>query len=276
MFATVVIVLPSVYTGGQVHATHNSSTKIFDFHSTSITHTSVLAWYTDVRHEVKPITSGYRLGLSYNLIQTNPGVPRPCLPNTSHQLESFRHTLHKWSKNAYEEYSDLMAYILGQEYSVADLKQGARCLKGADAQLVANLRGVAKEEGFIMLLANLEQHVTGQSTDDYGFFGYGYKRRRHDYGYSGYGYMRRRHWYDDFADDIDYDGLSTPDMGEIENTSCSVSNVVDLDGYYFNSGSSIPVDEESLIPKDPFEGADPDDREGDVSFFDPHFSVGRR
>ncbi|KAG6805401.1 hypothetical protein H0H93_004866, partial [Arthromyces matolae] len=72
MFATAIIVLPSLYTGGEVHVSHSSTTKVLDFASHSLLSTALLAWYTDVVHEVKPLKSGYRLALSYNLIHTVP------------------------------------------------------------------------------------------------------------------------------------------------------------------------------------------------------------
>lgn len=71
MFATIIIVLLSSYSGGQVHVSHSASSHLYDLAPSSASATSVLAWYTDVIHEVKPITSGYCLALSYNLIHTS-------------------------------------------------------------------------------------------------------------------------------------------------------------------------------------------------------------
>lgn len=64
MFATIIVILPSMYTGGEVHVSHSSSYEVFDFAAQSLLSTVALAWYTDVFHEVKPVTSGYRLALS--------------------------------------------------------------------------------------------------------------------------------------------------------------------------------------------------------------------
>jgi hypothetical protein len=140
MFATIVVILPSAYTGGQVVVSHASTSRTIDFSEDSLHATSVLAWYTDVKHEVKAVTSGYRLALSYNLIHTAPpNVPRPTLPNTSASAEVLRHILRKWRADKYESESDqrLMAYLLDHEYSTHDLQQGGVSLKGADAQRVA-------------------------------------------------------------------------------------------------------------------------------------------
>lgn len=49
MFATIIIILPLLYTGGEVDAKHGSVTETFQFPPFS---TSALAWYTEVMHEV--------------------------------------------------------------------------------------------------------------------------------------------------------------------------------------------------------------------------------
>lgn len=163
MFATMVVVLPSHYTGGEVVVSHGPSNKIFNLAPSSMFTTSVLAWYTDVMHEVKPITSGYRLALSYNLIHTSPGIPRPTLPNMHTAVTYLREVLRKWSKGAYdanaEGETDMFAYILEHKYSNLNLRIGA--LKGQDAHLISHLRGVASDLGFVVCLANLEYTVTG-------------------------------------------------------------------------------------------------------------------
>jgi hypothetical protein len=249
MFATVVILLPSPYSGGQVHVSHASSTKILDMAPTSLLSTSVLAWYTDVRHEVKPITSGYRLALSYNLIHTSRGVPKPSLPDMNTALKYLRHVLCKWRKGAYEIDADrdIIAYLLKHEYSEANLAFGAKTLKGEDAHKIANLRIVAEELGYMVCLAKLSYHVTGVADDDFGYRDRGWKRGR--YGYSSYDH------------DDDDDG-EVPSMMEVTETTLKVTNLVDLEGHLLlGQHTALPVDEHNLIPKDPFEDVEPDDKD---------------
>jgi hypothetical protein len=79
MFATVVVVLPSELTGGDIHVSQNGDTGVHDTSENSAFETEFLAWYTDVTHEVREITSGYRLALSYHLINTSPDIsPHTC------------------------------------------------------------------------------------------------------------------------------------------------------------------------------------------------------
>ena len=247
MFATVIILLPSPYSGGEVHVSHASSTKILDMAPTSLLSTSVLAWYTDVRHEVKPITSGYRLALSYNLIHTSPKVPKPSLPDMNTALTHLRHVLRKWRKGAYtiDADRDMVAYLLKHEYSAANLAFGAKTLKGEDAHKIANLRIVADELGFMVCLANLSYKVIGVADDDFGYRDRGWKRGR--YGYDSY-------------DDDDDGGV--PSMIEVTEKTLGVSNLVDLEGnMLLGQNTTLPIDEHNLIPKDPFEDVDPDDQD---------------
>ena len=239
MFATVIVILPSAYTGGQVIVSHASSSRTIDFSEDSLHATSILAWYTDVRHEVKPVTSGYRLALSYNLIHVAPpNVPRPSLPDTSSSAELLRHTLRKWQAKKYEGESDqrLMAYLLDHEYSTHDLGQGSTSLKGADAQRVALLRPIAEDLGFMLGLASLEHNVSGCAEDN------------------GGGYYNRGRW-----DDEDEDEDETPGMLEVTEKSTKISGLVDLNGVPLLSVGEIHLEDDCIIPKDPFEDETPDD-----------------
>ncbi|KAK0500963.1 hypothetical protein EDD18DRAFT_1348400 [Armillaria luteobubalina] len=71
MLATIVVILPSRYEGGEVEVSHAGSSRhpTFDFVSQSQSSTTVLAWYTDVHPEIKRVTSGYRLAPMYNDIR---------------------------------------------------------------------------------------------------------------------------------------------------------------------------------------------------------------
>lgn len=53
MFATIVVVPPSKFKGGSLHVSHGSLSTVYDCSPKSLTETNVLAWYTDVMHEVK-------------------------------------------------------------------------------------------------------------------------------------------------------------------------------------------------------------------------------
>ena len=121
-----IIFLPSRYTGGEIHLTHASKTQVIDFSASSLTSTAVLAWYTDVLHEVKPVTSGYRLALSYNLIRTSSRMPVPMAPTDDGPCGELRQLLDKWEKGRYKklEDCDYIAYLLNHQYDAGDFGRG--------------------------------------------------------------------------------------------------------------------------------------------------------
>ncbi|MCB1777642.1 MAG: 2OG-Fe(II) oxygenase, partial [Candidatus Competibacteraceae bacterium] len=68
MFATLIIVLPSLYTGGELRVRHRDQSVQLDLRNTEPSEVSFAAFYADCVHEVLPITSGCRLTLVYNLL----------------------------------------------------------------------------------------------------------------------------------------------------------------------------------------------------------------
>ncbi|KLO18808.1 hypothetical protein SCHPADRAFT_819185, partial [Schizopora paradoxa] len=170
MFGTVVVVLPSKFTGGSLHLTHAGTTKTIDIAENSSTMTHILAWYTDVFHSVHPVESGYRLALSYNLIHTKSPKSKPNAQTVA-KTGRIRNILLSW-KQAKEgrlqldcKVPDQLLYTLDHKYSKVNLLSEA--LKGKDAALVARLEHVVKELGFGLYIANIEFHRSGRA-DDYG------------------------------------------------------------------------------------------------------------
>jgi len=246
MFATVVILLPSAYTGGQVVVSHASMTKTIDLAPNSLSSTAVLAWYTDVKHEVKPVTSGYRLALSYNLVHgALPDVPIPILPEIGNALTRVRRVLRKWKDERYGKLPDipLLAYLLDHEYSQHDLGQGLKSLKGADAHRVRALHDVAEELGYVVSLARLEHTVSGAADDD----GESY-------------YRRSRYEYDDEDEEFEVEE-DMPGMLEVCDTNTSIAGLVDLNGVSLLSFGKIDLQENNLIQIAPFVDKEPDDKE---------------
>lgn len=127
MFATIVIVLPTAYSGGSAHLSHGGLSKAIDYSSTSLTTTTALSWYTDVTHEIKPITSGYRLALSYNVIHTTNSI-RPALKSSAGIVEELRHVLLSWRQDQFGEAPAQLIFELDYQYSEANLSGSA--LKG--------------------------------------------------------------------------------------------------------------------------------------------------
>lgn len=152
MFASLIVVLPSKFQGGEVHVSHGENNDVFDISSSSEFSISALAWYADVTHEVKPVTSGYRLAISYNLVNNSRGLPAPHLPDMHSAVSDVQRIFRMWAKGQYDRKrsSGTIAYLLDHQYSDAGLVFAA--LKGKDAALVSNIQRTAEKEGVVFVL----------------------------------------------------------------------------------------------------------------------------
>jgi hypothetical protein len=74
MFGTLVICLPSKHSGGELAVWFDGQEKLVRFDGASDNYEIYYAaFYADCEHEIKPLISGYRICLVYNLIQNKTG-----------------------------------------------------------------------------------------------------------------------------------------------------------------------------------------------------------
>ena len=74
MFGTFIIGLPARHTGGELFVRFDGKEKMVDFaEDTGSFKMPYVAFYADCEHEIKPLTSGYRICLIYNLVQKKAG-----------------------------------------------------------------------------------------------------------------------------------------------------------------------------------------------------------
>ncbi|OHW97651.1 2OG-Fe oxygenase family protein, partial [Colletotrichum incanum] len=212
MFGTLVVCLPSAHKGGDVVVKHAGQTKTF---KTSEAAQSFACWYSDVHHEVLPVTDGYRVVLTYNLT-TDPAVERPSAGLVRSETRALRHTLRRWlRKGADSSEVDHVYYGLDHEYTEASISMKA--LKGRDLAVVQTLQELASELDFDVLLALAEKMETGSAES------HGYDPRFDSYNSRHYGS------YDD--DDVSEEDESGPhELEEVHDTELSVKVLVDLGG----------------------------------------------
>ena len=70
MFGSLVVCLPTQFTGGELIVRHHKEEIKYDWSSTASDASSTLHWasfFSDVEHEVLPVSEGYRVTLTYNL-----------------------------------------------------------------------------------------------------------------------------------------------------------------------------------------------------------------
>ncbi|KAG8162497.1 hypothetical protein KVR01_008262 [Diaporthe batatas] len=147
MIGTLVISLPSRHEGGEVHLSHCNKRHIFATSHFSEFELAALAWYSDVTHEIRPIASGYRLVMTYNLVQPSGPTPSPGL--FVEQQNQLRGLLRQW-RSAMPSKSKM---IFRMEHKYSESSLSLQNMKGRDAQIIRCLKQACHETGFYLLLA---------------------------------------------------------------------------------------------------------------------------
>jgi predicted 2-oxoglutarate/Fe(II)-dependent dioxygenase YbiX len=192
MVGTLVVTLPSSYTGGELMVEHNEEWKAYRGSKTAL---SLVAFYADCRHEVLRVTSGYRITLTYNLLlhgdTSRPEGDGGTAADLADLLrEHFSTPVVRYYRGPATDPPNRLVYLLDHEYTPRGLNW--RRLKGADASRVTLLRTAADKAGCeaVLALADIKTTHSAFPADE------------------GYGY-RRRGWYDDYdEDDDEYSGGS--------------------------------------------------------------------
>ena len=253
MIGTLVVTLPSSYTGGELMIGRGEDWKA---HRGSRDALSLVAFYADCQHEVLKLKSGYRITLTYNLMLRDGTTPRA--EGDAGTVAELAGLLREhFAAPATTSWGGLRAdppcrlvYLLDHEYTPRALNWTR--MKGADARRVPLLRDAAEAAGYeaILGLADIKTTHDAWPADE----GYGYRRRR---------------YYDDYADPEDSaeyeinDLINTevslthwtgPDGGRLEETSLSVDDTEvcastpsgdlepyesDYEGYMGNWGNTL-------------------------------------
>lgn len=157
MVATLVICLSSKHTGGDVNVAFRGKNEVLSTAPASEFDLTALAWYSDVTHEVKPVTSGYRLALTYNVVAKGDGTP-PARRLTT-QLDGLHSALTQWPASL-----PSLFYTLDHKYSQASISM--KNLKGRDLAVGENLLGIARECDMLLFLVNMSR-TEDEDEDDY-------------------------------------------------------------------------------------------------------------
>ena len=183
MVGTLVVVLPSVYTGGSSIAEHRGRRMTFRARTRPSTDLQLIAFYADCRHEVRPVKSGYRIVLTYNLLYRTP----PSLPRVHDQpaaIEELRRRVGAYfSPPAPPRGSaprpDCLVYLLDHEYTRRSLGWGR--LKSGDRSRAAALRHVGAELDCDVCLALADVHESWGCEGDEGWGDGGWSSDDGDY-----------------------------------------------------------------------------------------------
>jgi predicted 2-oxoglutarate/Fe(II)-dependent dioxygenase YbiX len=158
MFATLVVVLPCDYSGGELIIRHRGQEVRVDLHRDEPSEAAFAAFYADCLHEVLPIASGYRLALIYNLVRVGSG-PLPQAPDYGAEQQRLVRLLGDWSTAAPDATPDKLVYPLEHAYTLAEIAFAA--LKGKDAAVAQCLIPAADTAGCDLHLALISVTESG-------------------------------------------------------------------------------------------------------------------
>lgn len=194
MFGTLLIALPSKHSGGELMVRFDGKEKRVDF-SGAASHFKMpyAAFYADCEHEVKPVTSGYRICLVYNLIQQETKKKVTIEPLGTH-VNKFVGILHQ---DKYDPEQPTRIILLGHQYTPDNFS--IQSLKLNDRPKAEALLRAAKKADYYAKMALVTSYLTGSPAND-GYYGY----------------------YEDY-DQVDDDD----EMGEVHDESLSIEHWMD-------------------------------------------------
>jgi predicted 2-oxoglutarate/Fe(II)-dependent dioxygenase YbiX len=228
MFATMVLVLPSTHSGGELVIKHLGREVILDSRPEEPSEIGFAAFYADCVHEVRPVKAGCRLALVYNLHFVGKGRT---LKAPDYRAEHGRvvELLRRWASA--EDEPDKLILPLQHAYTPAELSFSA--LKGADAGLASVLVKAAVE-------ADCDIHLALVSIEESG-------------GAEHTGYGGRRRWSRDEEEDEEFE------VAEVIDRALVLSEWRRPDGDEARI-DDFPFAEDELCPPDAFEDLTPDEQ----------------
>lgn len=212
MVGSFVVGLPSTFKGGALEVRHGGETATYRGSTRAL---SFVAFYSDCRHQVRPVTSGYRVVLTYNLLLR--GGPATSGAGADPELVSgLTSCLNEHFASS--EGPHRLVYLLDHEYTRRGLEWSR--LKGDDSRRVTLLRAAAERAGCEIVLALADVHENWSA----------YEREERWHHQSGYG--RWDGWDDgdnDF-DSFDGDGNGDYDLDELILSEVTLDSWIDSQG----------------------------------------------
>ncbi len=159
MFATLVIVLPCQYKGGEFDIFFDGTHHTIDFSDSPDTFNHI-AFYADCEHAIAPLTAGYRLTLVYNLIKTQPNSELPTPTTTSHIEKNIFTFLNNINEMDFQK---PLGYKLKHQYTPESFD--FYLLKSTDTKVWEILASVASKLGWYCNMALVSHTIEGYPND---------------------------------------------------------------------------------------------------------------
>jgi hypothetical protein len=175
MVASMIVVLPNAFEGGELRVRHGTSEQILKFADAAAGKSACYAaFYADCEHEVMRVHRGHRLCLAYNLVlkpQRNES-PAPAASRTP--VASLAESITTWIAT---QPARPLVFALEHHYTEHGLSLDL--LKGGDRQLADLIVPAADQAGCVVHLSQVERHLM-QFADD-GSFERDYRRSYRNY-----------------------------------------------------------------------------------------------
>lgn len=164
MFGTLIIGLPSNHKGGELEVNFDNRERSIDFSEACNSYKiPFVGFFADCIHEVKPVLSGYRICLTYNLIRTSKSsIQRPEFSNQQKEITALL-------TSCDTQFDKIpKAILLGHEYTPANFS--IPNLKGHDKPRAEALLNGAEQAGYHAQLALVTHYQNGQLETDYNYY----------------------------------------------------------------------------------------------------------
>ncbi|HSV45349.1 MAG TPA: 2OG-Fe(II) oxygenase [Ramlibacter sp.] len=164
MFGTLLLQLPSPHAGGELRIRHGSRETRIDLSATDLSEFGFAAFYADCEHEVRPVESGHRVCLVFNLLRVGARkTPPASAPSYEAEVEQAARLI--GAAFAAEGAPRKLAWLLAHQYSQAEL--GFAALKGADAAVAGVLCRAAEAAACDAHLGVVHIEESGPAEVDY-------------------------------------------------------------------------------------------------------------
>jgi hypothetical protein len=238
MVATVVLVLPSSFQGGELVVRHEGQEQVIDFGGDEDSRFRIhfAAFYADCEHEIRPLREGYRLCLVYNLTLKK-GKKSLAAPRSREYIEPITQILRDWAK---KDTPRKLVVMLEHQYTQDGLTWDA--LKGVDRVKARVLLEAAHQAGCQAFLALLTLHESGAPEDEGDYYG----------GYHG--------WYGGYEEDEEEEGEPGQHvMAEVFETSLTAEHWSDSTGKPLPIGP-MDVDETEVLDPESLQDVTPEEQ----------------
>lgn len=252
MFGTLVVVLPSAHSGGELIIRHGTREVSVNLSTPDISELRFAAFYADCEHEVRPITHGSRVCLTYNLSLPDKRKKKQQAALTAPLYEREVAAGAEMLRATFREGGAPMklTWLLEHQYSAAGLSFAG--LKGQDAARVQVLSQAAERAGCAAHLGVVHIEETGPAEPHFEMYGYG-------------GWHSR--WQDDDGSDEEEDLAEENeaavradfDVIEVSDAWHYVDHWVDAENRSVDFGK-LPLKENELLPAGALDDAVPDEQ----------------